>query len=98
MIINHCDYFFSQYANEIFAVSEVKTGVCNVLAEHLCTVFKTINTVANSDSNQTDIDSTDIDSTNINARLAERAQIITYMCGFGPIFKKNLRLAFLSFR
>ncbi|XP_019864279.1 PREDICTED: probable methyltransferase TARBP1 [Amphimedon queenslandica] len=91
-----------KYANEIFAVSEVKTGVCNVLAEHLCTVFKTINTVANTDTNQTDIDSndidftdidsTDIDSTNINARLAERAQIITYMCGFGPIFKKNLRV------
>lgn len=68
----------------------MKTGVCNVLAEHLCNVIKGLHVrdCAKTDHTDSDTDSTDTD---VNARLTERAQIITHMCGFGPIFKKNLR-------
>lgn len=69
----------------------MKTGVCNVLAEHLCTVIKGLrdrDCANKTDHTDSDTDSTDTD---VNARLTERAQIITHMCGFGPIFKKNLR-------
>lgn len=64
----------------------MKTGVCNVLAEHLCNVIKGLH-----DRDCAKTDHTDSTDTDVNARLTERAQIITHMCGFGPIFKKNLR-------